>query len=150
MTLFKLFHFLNFFVRPFLKKRRQKCAKKWPKCATPHPSDPPRPLFWVEGDVFYLTHAKQPHNFALESQPKLFCTHHIGPKTGPPRPPWHPKIYFFGGGGISSNLLLPKNAITLLFRLLSSFLTFEGLLAPKCAKNWPPPTPLAPKNILGP
>ena len=149
MTLAKLFYFLNFFVRPKNKKRRQKCAKTCPKCAPPHPPDPPRPIFLVEGDEFYLTHAKQPHNFALESQSKLFGTHHIGPKTGPPDPPDTQKSIFLVGGGVGSNLLMPKNAITLLFRLLSSFFTFEGLLGPKCAKNWPPPDPPCPKKHIG-
>ena len=40
MTLLKLFYFLNFFVRPMVKKRRQKCAKKHPKCAPPPPWPP--------------------------------------------------------------------------------------------------------------
>ena len=97
MTLLKLFYFLNFFVRPILKKSCQKCAKKCPKCA-PHPLDPSRPIFWVNWDVYLVTQAKQPHNFALESIPKLFCSHHIGPKMGPPDPPDTQKSIFLVGG----------------------------------------------------
>ena len=53
MTLPELFYFLNFFVRPILKKWRQKCAKICSKFAPHDPHDPPRPTFSMGGDVFY-------------------------------------------------------------------------------------------------
>ena len=67
MTLAKLFYFLNFFVRPTVKKWRQKCAKIRSKCAPPDPPDPPKPIFLVGGDVFQLTLAKKRHNFTLHA-----------------------------------------------------------------------------------
>ena len=64
MTLPGIFYFMNFFVRPMVKKWA-KIARKSAQNAPPHPPDPPKPIFLVGGDVFSLTKAKKNHNFAL-------------------------------------------------------------------------------------
>ena len=60
MTLLKLFYFMNFFVRPMVKKWRQKCAKKRPKCAPPHP---PKPISFVGGMCSKLPMPKKAISF---------------------------------------------------------------------------------------
>ena len=145
MTLAKLFYFLNFFVRPIFKKRRQKCAKKCPKCAPPTPLTPRDPFFGLGGMCTKLPRPNNPITLLQRVNPSCFVAIIQGLKWAPPTP-LTPRNPFFWWGRIGSNLFWPKNAITLLFRHLSSFLTFEGLLAPKCAKNWPPRPPLPPKT----
>ena len=146
MTLPELFYFLNFFVRPVLKKRRQKCAKKRSKCALLTALTPRDPFLWLDGMCTKLPRPNNPITLLQRVNPSCFVAIIQGLKWAPPDPPDTQKSIFLVGG-IGSNLFWPKNAITLLFRLLSSFLTFEGLLAPKCAKNWPsPPPPWPPKT----
>ena len=87
MTLPDIFCLLNFFVRPTVKKWRQKCAKKRPKCAPPTPPDPPKPIFLVGGDEFYPTKAKNPHNFRFRCQIPTLTHPRGGPRGGSPRPP---------------------------------------------------------------
>ena len=65
MTLPNIFDFMNFFVRPTVKKRRQKCAKKGQKCAPPHPLDPPKSIILVGGVETLLTKGRKQHNFAF-------------------------------------------------------------------------------------
>ena len=60
MTLLKLFYFMNFFVRPMVKKWRQKCAKKCLKWA---PSPPKTPFFCGGGMCSKLPMPKKAISF---------------------------------------------------------------------------------------
>ena len=72
MTLPNIFYFMNFFVRPTVKKWRQKCAKKRPKCAPPPPLTPPNPFFWLGGMSSILPKPKTP--ITLHYMPNLRCS----------------------------------------------------------------------------
>ena len=67
MTLPDIFCLLNFFVRPTVKKWRQKCAKKRPKCAPPTPPDPPKPIFLVGGMSSILPRPKTPITLGISA-----------------------------------------------------------------------------------
>ena len=97
MTLPKLFYFLNFFVRPTVKKRRQKCAKKRQKCAPLTLLTPQNPLFWWEGLRHYLPRVENNITLLFLLNLVSYPYHNKGPKMAPPRPPSAPKPIFLMG-----------------------------------------------------
>ena len=88
MTLLNIFYFMNFFVRPTVKKWRQKCAKKRQKCAPPTPPDPPKPIFLVGGVSSNLPMPKKPITLGfVPRSPTLTPPPGCPEGGGAPRPP---------------------------------------------------------------
>ena len=147
MTLPKLFYFLNFFVRPTVKKRRQKCAKKRQKCAPLTPLTPQNPLFWWEGLRHYLPRVENNITLLFLLNLVSYPYHNKGPKMAPPQPPSAPKPIFLMGE-VKKLLTHAKKPITLFLGVFYTPFQKSAKLVRNSAPKLVPPTPLSPQNQI--
>ena len=82
--------FLNFFVRPILKKNAFFALAAGIKMPCQNPLDTPKPFFLVGGVELLLTKAKKRHNFFFLLKLISYLYHHKGPKMSPPPDPPNP------------------------------------------------------------